>query len=402
MKTSKIIFHIDMNCFFASCEIAQNEELRGKPVVIAHDDPLQRSIIVSPSYEARAYGIHAPMRVKEAFNLCKNIVVVEPDYELYVSFSKKFYEYLLTVTKNVQMASIDEAFLDVTDLNCPDYLLLAKKIQKDLVDLYKLPSSIGIAPNKFLAKMASDMKKPMGITVLRRREIDKLLWPLPIKDMIGVGKKTAPRLESIGIKTIGDLANFKNKELLVKTIGVSNSEYLVRLANGIDDSVVDSEIHEDFQSVSNAHTFSDDTYDEKEIKRIIKLISGTLSYNLERQSYKAKTIGLKLRYSNSYTLTKSKSVNDGVSSQYEIYDILEDLFDEYYTPGIGVRYVCGYCQRTFKQSDKKQNQLSLFDDLTEVEKEEEIKKVIASVNNRFGKETIKKGYYSFDDKNKLD
>ena len=401
MKTSKIIFHIDMNCFFASCEIAQNEELRGKPVVVAHDDPLMRSIIVSPSYEARAYGIHAPMRVKEAFNLCKNIVIVEPDYELYVKNSKLFYEYLLTITKNVQMASIDEAFLDLSDFDC-DFIELAKKIQKDLYDLYKLPSSIGIAPNKFLAKMASDMKKPMGITVLRRREIDKLLWPLPIKDMIGVGKKTAPRLEAIGIKTIGDLANFKDKDLLVKTIGVSSSEYLVKLANGIDDSIVDSEIHEDFQSVSNAHTFSDDTYDEKEIKRIIKLISGTLSHNLERQSYKAKTVGLRLRYSNSYTLTKSKSVEAGVNSQYEIYDILEDLFDDYYTSGVGVRYVCGYCTRTFKIKDEAKNQLSLFDDLDEIQKEEELKKIINSVKNRFGDATIQKGYYAFKDKDKTD
>ena len=397
MKTSKIIFHIDMNCFFASCEIAQNPELKGKPVVIAHDDPLQRSIIVSPSYEARAYGIKATMRVKDAFNLCKNIVVVEPDYSLYSHNSKLFYNYLLTITKKVQMASIDEAFLDVSDLDT-DFLALAKKIQDDLYNKYLLPSSIGIAPNKFLAKMASDMKKPMGITVLRKREIDKLLWVLPIKDMIGVGKKTAPRLEAIGIKTIGDLANFKNIELLIKTIGASNSEYLVNLANGNDDSIVDSEIHDDFQSVSNAHTFSDECFDIKEIKNIIKLISGSLSNSLEKNNYKAKTVGLRLRYNNMYSLTKSKSVGEGVSSQYEIYDILEDLFDDFYQSGVGVRYVCGYLMRTFKDtSDKKQ--ISLFDNLGEIEKEVELKKIINSVQKRFGSTTIKKGYYSYKEDN---
>lgn len=393
MKTSKIIFHIDMNCFFASCEIAQNPDLKGKPVVVAHDDPLQRSIIVSPSYEARAYGIRAPMRVKEAFQLCKSIVVVEPDYSLYSYNSKLFYEYLLTITKNVQMASIDEAFLDVTKLNT-DYLELAKKIQNDLNEKYQLPSSIGIAPNKFLAKMASDMKKPMGITVLRKREIDKLLWPLPISDMIGVGKKTAPRLEAIGIKTIGDLANFKNKELLVKTIGLNNSIYLTELANGIDNSEVDNQIHDDFQSVSNAHTFSDDTYDIKEIKNVLKLISGSLSHSLEKNNYKAKTIGLRLRYNNMYSFSKSQSVEEGISSQYEIYDILEDLFDEFYQTGIGVRYVCGYLMRTFKDT-KNTKQLSLFDDLNEIQKEEELKRIIGSVQKRFGNDTIKKGYYKY-------
>ena len=393
MKTSKIIFHIDMNCFFASCEIAQNPDLKGKPVVVAHDDPLQRSIIVSPSYEARAYGIKAPMRVKEAFQLCKSIVVVEPDYSLYSYNSKLFYEYLLTITKNVQMASIDEAFLDVTELNT-DYLELAKRIQNDLNEKYQLPSSIGIAPNKFLAKMASDMKKPMGITVLRKREIDKLLWPLPISDMIGVGKKTAPRLQAIGIKTIGDLANFKNKELLVKTIGLNNSIYLTELANGIDNSEVDNQIHDDFQSVSNAHTFSDDTYDIKEIKNVLKLISGSLSHSLEKNNYKAKTIGLRLRYNNMYSFSKSQSVEEGISSQYEIYDILEDLFDEFYQTGIGVRYVCGYLMRTFKDT-KNTKQLSLFDDLNEIQKEEELKRIIGSVQKRFGNDTIKKGYYKY-------
>ncbi len=399
MKTSRIIFHIDMNAFFASCEISENPELKGKPVVIAHDDPFQRSIIVSPSYEARKYGIKAPMRVKEAFELCKNIVVVEPDYELYVSYSRKFYHYLLTITKNVQMASIDEAFLDVTDLNC-DYVELAKKMQTELYEKYNLPSSIGIAPNKFLAKMASDMKKPMGITILRKREIDKLLWPLKVSDMIGVGKKTAPKLNAIGIKTIGDLANFKNKELLVKTVGEQSAKYLVELANGIDDSIVDSEIHEDFQSVSNAHTFIDIEYDIKEIKRIIKLISGSLSNSLEKNNYKAKTIGLRVRDINNYTITKSKSIEEGISNEYEIYDILEDLFDDYCDADIGIRYVCGYCQRTFKAKEVKQRQLSLFDDLNEIEKEEELKKILSNVNKRFGKDTIKKGYYSFSEKDK--
>lgn len=397
MKTSRIIFHIDMNCFFASCEIAQNPSLKGKPIVVAHDDPLQRSIIVSPSYEARAYGIKTPMRLKEAFNLCKNIVVVEPDYSLYIDYSKKFYNYLLTITKNVQMASIDEAFLDVSNLNC-DFLELAKTMQKTLYEKYSLPSSIGIAPNKFLAKMASDMKKPMGITVLRKRDIPTMLWPLKVSDMIGVGKKTAPKLNSIGIYTIGDLANYKNKELLVKTVGPASTKYLLELSNGIDESLVDSEIHTDFQSVSNAHTFVDLEYDEKEIKRILKLISGTLSHNLEKNSYKAKTIGLRLRYQENYSITKSESNEKGVSSQYEIYDILEDLYDEYSLEGLGLRYICGFCSRTFKEAESKQKQLSLFDNLSEIEKEEEIKKILSSVNKRFGNDSIRQGYYSYDDK----
>ena len=207
MKTSRIILHIDMNCFFASCEIAENPELLKKPVVIAHDDPFQRSIVLTASYVARSYGIKTTMQVREAFQLCKDIIIIEPDMDLYVSYSEKFYQYLLTITKKVEMASIDEAYVDVSDYQ-GNVVALADKIQNDLLKEYRLPCSIGIAPNKFLAKMASDMKKPLGITILRKRELNQYLWPLPLEQMHGVGKKTAPKLQSLGLKTIGDLPTF--------------------------------------------------------------------------------------------------------------------------------------------------------------------------------------------------
>lgn len=398
MKTSRIIFHIDMNCFYASCEMAENEELRGKPVVVAHDDPLQRSIILSPSYEARKYGIKTTMKVKDAFKLCKEIVVVEPDGKLYNYYSNCFYKYLLTITEKVEMASIDEAFLDVTDClkdkSAPD---LAKEIQDYLLKTYKLPTSLGIAPNKFLAKMASDMKKPLGITILRRREIDKYMWPLPIFEMMGVGKKTAPKLEAIGIKTIGDLANYKNIELLKKTVGSQNSLMLMRLANGIDDSDVVYQSHDLQSSVSNAHTFDVDIYEEKVLKDTLKIICGTISYRLEKTKQEGKTVGLILKYSGFESFNKSKGFEKGLSSRDELYDIVEDLFDDYYKKGLGIRQVSVYVQR-LSLKKKEQEQISIFDDLNEIEKEEEVKKILNQVKAKFGSSTIKKGYYSYDKK----
>ena len=131
MKTSRIIFHIDMNCFFASCEIAQNENLIGKPVVVAHDDPLQRGLILSPSYEARRYGIKTTMKVRDAFKLCKEIIVVEPDMRLYSEYSSYFYKFLLTLTEKVEMASIDEAFIDMTEyLEGKNALEVAEMMQR--------------------------------------------------------------------------------------------------------------------------------------------------------------------------------------------------------------------------------------------------------------------------------
>ena len=157
-------------------------------------------------------------------------------------------------------------------------LLEVRKIQKTLLDEFRLPCSIGIAPNKFLAKMASDMKKPLGITILRKREVEQKLWPLPINNMMGVGKKTAPRLESIGIKTIGDVAKFKNIELLKKTVGPAMTEYLINKSYGIDDSKVIYDSFEDVSSVSNSSTFDFDEYDIKTIKGDIEFKNVTFGY----------------------------------------------------------------------------------------------------------------------------
>lgn len=397
MKTSRIIFHIDMNCFFASCEIAQNEDLKGKPVVVAHDDPLQRGIILSPSYEARKYGIKTTMKVRDAFKLCKEIIVIEPDMRLYSENSKLFHKYLLTITNKVEMASIDEAYLDATDLIMSkgmDALKLANDMQQFLLNTYKLPCSIGIAPNKFLAKMASDMKKPLGITVLRKREIDKYMWPLPITDMFGVGKKTAPKLQSIKIETIGDLAKFSNYELLSKTVGEHSAKALINLANGNDESEVCYLPSNDYSSVSNAQTFDNNIYDSAVVKNTLKVLCGTVSYKLESTNRVARTVGILVRYGDFQSFNKSKGLEKGISSSSDIYDIIEDLFDDYCKIDFGVRLVTVYAQRISENKEKNQ-QISMFDDMTEIEKEEEVKKILNQVKNKFGSDVIKKGYYSY-------
>lgn len=397
MKTSRIIFHIDMNCFFASCEIAQNEDLKGKPVVVAHDDPLQRGIILSPSYEARKYGIKTTMKVRDAFKLCKEIIVIEPDMRLYSENSKLFHKYLLTITNKVEMASIDEAYLDVTDLiinKGMDALKLANDMQQFLLNTYRLPCSIGIAPNKFLAKMASDMKKPLGITVLRKREIDKYMWPLPITDMFGVGKKTAPKLQSIKIETIGDLAKFSNYELLSKTVGEHSAKALINLANGNDESEVCYLPSNDYSSVSNAQTFDSNIYDSTVVKNTLKVLCGTVSYKLESTNRVARTVGILVRYGDFQSFNKSKGLEKGISSSSDIYDIIEDLFDDYCKIDFGVRLVTVYAQRISENKERNQ-QISMFDDMTEIEKEEEVKKILNQVKNKFGSDVIKKGYYSY-------
>lgn len=390
MQTSKIIFHIDMNSFFASCEMADNEDLIGKAVVIAHNDPFQRSIIVSPSYEARKYGIKATMRVNEAFNLCKDIVVVEPNYQLYHYYSNAFKEYLLKITDKVEMASIDEAFVDVTDIvHGADAIDLAHKIQKDIYDIYKLPTSIGIAPNKLLAKMASDMKKPMGITILRRREIDKYMWPLPIGDLMGVGKKTLLKMDELKIKTIGDLANYQNLDLLKKILGNATATSLYAKSHGIDDSTLETE-EQKSSSTSAAHTFYLDTYDEKIIFETIKMLSNSISHRLESNEKKAQTIGVNFRYSNGTQFSRSKTVNNPINESYEIYKTAIDIFNDYYDNINPIRLIGVFANRLI--DDKNQvKQISIFDDFDKLNQEEQINKIVKNVNKIFGDGSIKKG-----------
>ncbi len=404
MKTSRIILHIDMNCFFASCEIAEDPELLKKPIVIAHDDPFQRSIVLTASYEARSYGIRTTMQVREAFQLCKDILVIEPDMELYVSYSEKFYQYLLTITKKVEMASIDEAYVDVSDYQ-GDVVALANKIQTDLLKDLRLPCSIGIAPNKFLAKMASDMKKPLGITILRKRELHQYLWPLPIETMQGVGKKTAPKLQSCGFKTIGDLANPNNFTLLKQKLGNIYATSLHQRANGIDESEVDYSGGSEVGSVSNSHTFDRNIYEEKILKDTLKILVNSVANRLQKKNLKAYTIGLQLKYANFRQINRSQSLENPTNDETDIYKITEAILDENFEEGLYdvdnrrdnncIRLIGVFANRVVESKEQPIQQITIFDNLTELEKKAELKKILDGVKTKFGTTSINQGYYEY-------
>ncbi|MBP6904076.1 MAG: DNA polymerase IV [Bacilli bacterium] len=408
MKTSRIILHIDMNCFFASCEIAENPELLKKPVVIAHDDPFQRSIVLTASYVARSYGIKTTMQVREAFQLCKDIIIIEPDMDLYVSYSEKFYQYLLTITKKVEMASIDEAYVDVSDYQ-GNVVALADKIQNDLLKEYRLPCSIGIAPNKFLAKMASDMKKPLGITILRKRELNQYLWPLPLEQMHGVGKKTAPKLQSLGLKTIGDLANPKNLALMKQKLGNIYATSLHQRASGIDDSEVDYSGKVEVGSISNSHTFDRNIYEEKILKDTLKILVNTVANRLQKKNLKAYTIGLQLKYANFRQINRSQSLETPTNNESDIYKITEAILDENFEEGLYdinnrrdsncIRLIGVFANRIVESKEQPHQQITIFDNLTELEKKEELKKIIDGVKTKFGETTINQGYYEYQNSN---
>ena len=389
-KKYKIIFHIDMNAFFASCEISENKALKNLPIVVAHDEPLRKSIVLTASYEARKYGIKTTMLTGEAIKLCPSVKIVEPHYELYQRYSHMFFEYMKKYTNIYEPMSIDEGFFDMTDIsNKYNPLDLAKRIQNDLYQM-GLPCSIGIAPNKFLAKMASDYKKPMGITVFRKREIDKYLWTLPIEDMIGVGKKTAPRLHEIGIHKIGDVINFKDIELLKKTVGEAMCEYLIYHANGNGDTNINLPNPDDFSSVSNSSTFDHDVNSTLVMKDLLKNLCNSVCHRLEKHHMVAKTFGVQIKYSDFTLINRSNAIKNPTNDNFEAYREIERIFDENYEAGRFVRLLGVFATRLEKENEIKK-QYTLFDDLSKVEQENEVKKLLNKINNKVGKDSIKIG-----------
>ncbi len=203
---AKIIAHIDLNAFFATCEELRDPSLADKPVIIGH--PGRSGIVSTCNYVARKYGIHSGQPTFQAVKLCPDVLIVPPDYEYYKVMSNSFFAYIKQYSRLVESASVDECFVDFTDVlsKIKDPVAYFRDLQFGLFHQTGLKCSIGVAPTKWLAKMASDMKKPMGLTFLRRRDLKQTLYPLPIESFWGIGKKTAPTLRKMGIDTIGDLA----------------------------------------------------------------------------------------------------------------------------------------------------------------------------------------------------
>ncbi len=325
----QIIFHIDLNAFFASAEISIHPELKGKPIVICRQS--KRSIITTASYEARKYGIHSAMPLFQAKELCSHLVTVEPHFELYKALSQSFFEIIATFSPYLEVASIDECYVDMTEYfqkNKANPQDVAKTIQDKVYDTLSLQCSIGIAPNKFLAKMASDMKKPMGITIITNKDIKTKLWPLSIKDMIGVGKKTQPKLIELGIETIGDLANYHNYEK-IKPIFGKNALIFYQRANGKDFSKINYSKNE-LKSVGNSTTFETDSNDEQFIRKKFRDLSREVSQRAKKRELISNSISITLKYTREKSRTKQIIIEHYTNEEEIIFATALLLFENIY------------------------------------------------------------------------
>ncbi len=321
----RIIFHVDMDSFFTSCEARERPELRGKPIVVGADPKHGhgRGVVSTASYEAREFGIHSGMPISQAYKSCPGAVFLPVNFHLYWRASDGVMQILRRYADKFQQTSIDEAFMDVTSKvkNFDEAKSLAVLIKKEILDKEKLTCSIGIGPNKLVAKIASDINKPDGITIVKSSEEKTFLFPLPVGKLYGVGKKTEEVLGEMGVETIGDLAKH-DVQILQDQFGKFGL-VMHQFANGVDESDVAEEAG--IQSMGREITFDEDTNDVMLLNEALVGIANELYSALADTGYSFRTVTLKMRYENFETHTHQKTLTRLSADANVIKDTAEEL-----------------------------------------------------------------------------
>ncbi len=382
---ARIILHLDMDAFFAAIEELDHPSYRGHPVVVGADPKggKGRGVVSTCNYEARKYGIHSAMPISQAYRRCPLAIFVRPRMDRYIQCSRELFALLDEFSPKVEPISIDEAFLDITGctrlLGTPEEI--AKKIKARIRERLKLTASIGIAPNKFVAKIASDLEKPDGLVIVPGDKVLEFLHPLPIGKMWGVGKKSEAKLKAMGIHTIGDLARM-SQDAVIKKFG-KNGLHFWLLANGIDDREVEAD--HGVKSVSLENTFDQDVADEACIRDTILSLADNVSRILRQKGLKGKTVTLKIRLEDFSTFTRSHSYGSFFDSSQIIGQTSLDLYQKFERGKKKVRLLGIAVSNLNTQGEE---QLGLFDESKP--QPEKIDQVIDLVQNKFGPDLIKK------------
>lgn len=389
---SKIILHIDLNAFFVRCEEIKDPSLKGKPVIIGHSG--RGGIVSTCSYEARKYGIHSGMPTFKALELNPDVLIIPGDYHYYSIKSHEFISFIKKYTKIIEQASIDECYVDLTNelKKEKDPISYLKKLQDDLYQETGLMCSIGVAPTKFLAKMGSDIKKPMGITVIRKKDIKKIIYPLPIEDFYGIGKKTSPKLRKLGINTIGDLAELVNKDdpIIEKEFG--KYFYVIKdRINGKSSDIVDVEPF-DPKSIGNSTTFRYDTNNFEEIKEYIRQLSKEVSDRAKEANKVGSTIQIVLKESefinNKFNvINRSKTISRPTNDFNKIFQVATELLEDNLN-NKSIRLAGVTLQNLIDPSDVV-IQMSIFDNYDEIKEECATKLLIGELNRKMKKAVFK-------------
>ncbi|HEY8390775.1 MAG TPA: DNA polymerase IV [Clostridia bacterium] len=386
----KIILHSDLNNFYASVECKQNPSLRKKPLAVCGDPSLRHGIVLAKNYLAKAYGIKTGDVIWEARQKCPDLEIVVADFPKYLKYSELVHEIYREYTDHIENFGIDECWLDVTASKklFGNGLTIAKTIKQRIKDELGLTVSIGVSWNKIYAKLGSDMKKPDAITEINRDNYKKLIFNLPAKELLYVGRATEHKLENLGIRTIGDIAN-SDRNFLKSSMG-KWGEYLWDFANGYDRSFVCVEGDDPLvKSVGNSTTTIRDLKTEADIKMVIIVLAESIAARLREQGLKGKVISLCLQNTNMVSWSKQTKIKEPTSISKTIIDTAMNLF-KFYNFNMPVRNVgLKVSELTYSQEI---HQISFFKEENMSDKVQKLETTIDKIRHRFGYSSISRAF----------
>jgi DNA polymerase-4 len=392
MVVSRRIIHLDMDAFYAAIEQRDFPELRGKPVIVGGNR--DRGVVATASYEARPYGVRSAMPMAQALKLCPQATVVPPRREHYLAVSRQVFTILRTFTPLVEPLSLDEAFLDVT---ASEHLFgpardIARQMKTKIHEETQLTASAGIAPNKFVAKIASDMQKPDGLVEIAAEDVLSFIHPLPVTRIWGVGRVTAQTLHGMGARTIGDLARFP-REALVSRFGV-HGDHLFNLSHGHDDRPVDP--NRETKSLGEEETFAHDLSLDEEVHTALLRQAQTVAHRLRHHGLAGRTITVKIKLAERLgegqfrMYTRSHTLPSPTNDPQEIYRAALSLYRAVPRRGVNVRLVGIYA--TGLEPESKNEQLSLFTPAPrQSDKRRRLGQLLDQLTARYGEDIVRFG-----------
>ncbi len=385
MGQTRQIIHVDMDAFYASVEQLDNPELVGKAVIVG-GSPEARGVVSAASYEARKFGVHSAMPMARAIKLCPDGIILPVRMERYVEVSRQIHAIFERYTPQIEPISLDEAFLDVTGSIglFGSSKRIGLEIKKAIRDELGLVASVGIAPNKFLAKLASDLNKPDGFVVITEENKQEILDPLPVNKIWGVGKVTEKALQARAIRKIIQLRNTPI-DVLQNILG-NQAEPLLQLAQGIDEREVESV--RQAKSISSEDTFATDIEDKEVLLKVLHTQVEEVSQRLRAEGLEAKTITLKLRYGDFKTVTRSSTLSSPTSVTKTLWQEAEAVFDKWYKKSAGALRLIGFGASGLVEEGRGERFLFLD---PEEEKQKRLDKVVDQIKGRYGGDAVRRG-----------
>ncbi len=383
---SRTILHVDLDAFYASVEVRENPALRGHPVVVGADPRggRGRGVVCAASYEARRYGIHSAMPISVAYRRCPTAVFLRPRMTLYAEVSTRFMKILERYTDCIEPLSIDEAFLDVTGSRSlfGDGEAIAQRIKDEVCDEERITASIGVAPTKFVAKIASDLRKPDGLVLVAPDQVTEFLNPLPVGRLWGAGAKTIPVFQQLGLETIGEVAA-SPFEALRRALGESAARHFHSLARGIDPREVEPERRA--KSIGHETTFAEDVHDRSVVQDTLLELVEQVARRLRARGRRGRTITVKLRTADFKTVTRRASLPQPVDVAEAIRPLATGLLRSADRTDLPIRLI-GVSVSDFDQAE----QLGLFENGA-MQRQRRIARALDALTDRFGRHAVKRG-----------